>query len=166
MPRTDQLQNQRKKKFQLSSGSRGSPTRELTDPREPPSQEDDEEVRVQLADQGAATTASRMHVRSLDGGKGQHGAGAQLRVQGRRIRVLHLLAERGKGESPLFGHSFCSPSEVPQTRVRLDTVCPFYLQDGDVIELCQVSDIRAGGLPKVSTVWFRLGYSIGKLETS
>jgi hypothetical protein len=23
------------------------------------------------------------------------------------------------------------------------------LQDGDVIELCQVSDIRAGGLPKV-----------------
>lgn len=26
----------------------------------------------------------------------------------------------------------------------------FSLQDGDVIELCQVSDIRAGGTPKVS----------------
>lgn len=25
----------------------------------------------------------------------------------------------------------------------------FHVQDGDVIELCQVSDIRAGGLPKV-----------------
>lgn len=24
------------------------------------------------------------------------------------------------------------------------------MQDGDVIELCQVSDIRAGGLPKVN----------------
>lgn len=28
----------------------------------------------------------------------------------------------------------------------------FYLQEGDVIELCQVSDIRAGGLPKVIAV--------------
>lgn len=31
----------------------------------------------------------------------------------------------------------------------------FIFQEGDVIELCQVSDIRAGGVPKVSKL-FRL----------
>lgn len=31
----------------------------------------------------------------------------------------------------------------------IDCLLLFCWQDGDVIELCQVSDIRAGGLPKV-----------------
>lgn len=30
-------------------------------------------------------------------------------------------------------------------------------QEGDVIELCQVSDIRAGGLPKVSVIFYFIG---------
>lgn len=33
-------------------------------------------------------------------------------------------------------------------RKKTKSACLFYLQEGDVIELCQVSDIRAGGLPK------------------
>lgn len=35
-------------------------------------------------------------------------------------------------------------------------VCFPFQQDGDVIELCQVSDIRAGGTPKVSSVKIRM----------
>lgn len=37
---------------------------------------------------------------------------------------------------------------------RLFLSCLSYLQDGDVIELCQVSDIRAGGIPKVKQLFY------------
>jgi hypothetical protein len=40
------------------------------------------------------------------------------------------------------------------------------LQDGDVIELCQVSDIRAGGLPKVCVLSFiTLEYTVTQKES-
>jgi hypothetical protein len=35
----------------------------------------------------------------------------------------------------------------------------FFQQDGDVLELCQVSDIRAGGIPKVS-VYIQLNLNL------
>lgn len=66
---------------------------------------DDEEIRVQLADRGTLSPPSRMRVRSVVGREGQHGARAELHVQGRRIWVLHLLAERRKGESICFSLS-------------------------------------------------------------
>lgn len=44
----------------------------------------------------------------------------------------------------------------------LDVRFAIGLQEGDVIELCQVSDIRAGGLPRVSTkttsIFFRIAH--------
>lgn len=67
---------------------------------------DDEKVRVQLADRGTLSPPSGMHVRSVVGREGQHGARAELHVQGRRIWVLHLLAERRKGESICFSDLF------------------------------------------------------------
>jgi PH domain len=71
----------------------------------------------------------------VDGGEGQLGARAWLHVQSRRVWILHLLEERGKGEWV----------EVP---AMLQLINGRHSQEGDVIELCQVSDIRAGGLPK------------------
>lgn len=59
---------------------------------------DDQEVRVQLADSGATAAARRRHLRPMDRGKGQHGARARLHVQSRRVWLLYLLEERGKGE--------------------------------------------------------------------
>lgn len=60
--------------------------------------EDDEEVRVQLADRGASSSPSGLHVRPMVRGKGQHGTGGGLYVQGGRIWLLHLLAKCRQGE--------------------------------------------------------------------
>lgn len=62
---------------------------------------DDEEVRVQLADSGAAAAPRRCHLRQVDGGERQHGARARLHVQSGRVWIFHLLEERGKGEVDL-----------------------------------------------------------------
>lgn len=95
---------------------------------------DDEEVWLQLANSDASAAPRRCHIRPVDGGEGQLGARDGLHVQSWRVRVLHLLEERGKGE--------CGPCYASVNH-RLSSS-----QEGDVIELCQVSDIRAGGLPK------------------
>ena len=95
---------------------------------------DDEKIRVQLADRGTLSPPSGMRVRSMVGREGQHGARAELRVQGRRIWVLHLLAERRKGESipvsfnsDLF-ESIISPSFFPTD--------DFWESEGEIYSSC------------------------------
>lgn len=78
----------------------------------------------------------------MDGGEGQLRSRAESALPSGRVWLFHLLEERGPGKrvkhpfSPLFN--------------------TFFPQEGDVIELCQVSDIRAGGLPKDSKLLDRL----------
>jgi len=61
--------------------------------------------------------------------------------------------------------SFVSTNKMFRTFLRSPeyTIIIFYLsslQDGDVIELCQVSDIRAGGVPKVKQLLFYLLFQL------
>lgn len=110
--------------------------------------QDDQALRFQLADSGARVPAERRHLRSLDGGEGQHRTGAGLCVQGGRVWVLHLLEERGQGKCAAEGIFWPNP----ESNCGGFWFSPSVFQEGDVIELCQVSDIRAGGIPIVSVL--------------
>lgn len=55
-----------------------------------------------------------------------------------------------KGTTISYGAFPLHIEEITQLLIRHLLIV---FQEGDVIELCQVSDIRAGGLPKVSVIF-------------
>lgn len=81
-------------------------------------------------------TINHMNVVAADVGEGRDRLRAECSLQSRRIRILHLLEVGWTGR--LWSNTW---TLIPKHCIGW--------KEGQVTELCQVNDIRVGGIPKV-----------------